>query len=132
MQIDAQPVFDGDEITISRTSSFAIDAMDSSDTENDLDALRYVWRVNNVPVYEGTGREMYWPVDVGDSFILTLEVIDDDSVSSMISVTIMDEDTGFTFPFSLVILLISASFLGYATSLRMSGSDSDSDIPKWV
>ena len=132
LRIDAQPVFDGDEISIPRTSSFAIDAMDSSDTENDLDSLRYVWRVNNVPVYEGTGREMYWPDDVGDSFILTLEVIDDDSVSSMISVTIMDDDTGFTFPFSLVILLISACFLGYATSLRMSGSDSHSDIPKWV
>tara|TARA_B100000686_G_scaffold158703_1_gene166348 strand:- start:6306 stop:7796 length:1491 start_codon:yes stop_codon:yes gene_type:complete len=130
--IDGIPVFDGDEINIPKTSSFTIDAKDSSDTENDLDGLRYVWRVDNVPVYEGSGREMFWPDDAGGRFILTLEVIDDDYVSSMISVTIMDNDTGFSFPVSLLIFLISACFLGYASSRRMHGADSDSDIPKWV
>ncbi len=130
--IDGQPVFDGDEIFIPRSSSFYIDATNSSDTENDLDGLRYVWRVNNVPVYEGSGREMYWPDDSGGVFLLTLEVIDDDYVSSMISVTISDNDTGFTLPASLIFFLLSACFLGYASSRRIWGEDSESDIPKWV
>ena len=83
-------------------------------TDNDLDGLRYIWRVNNVPVYEGSGREMSWPDDVGGEFLLTLEVIDDDSQSSMMSVIIIDDEEGFSLPNQYIILILSATFLVYA------------------
>lgn len=132
LYIDDAPCFDGDKITVPKDSSFVIDASESSDTDNDIDGLRYIWRVNNVPVYEGSGREMSWPDDVGGEFLLTLEVIDDDSQSSMMSVIIIDDEEGFSLPNQYIILILSATFLVYAIRQRMSQKDSESDIPKWV
>ena len=130
--IDGEPFFEGDEFYLPSKSTCLIDGSESSDTENDMDSLRYVWRVNNVPVYEGSGRELSWPDDVGSEFLLTLEVIDDNAHSSMISVRVLDDDSENSFPSQLIILVISAAFLGYAIIKSTSRRDSESDIPKWV
>ena len=95
-----------------------------------MDGLRYIWRVDNVPTYEGPSRSISWPDTVdGDSFILSIEVIDDDSESSMISIIIVDNSQSGSPPLSILILIISGVFLSYAI-FRRSRSD-DSEIPKW-
>ena len=74
-----------------QTLRYLVDASSSTDTSNDIDGLRYVWRVDNVPTYEGSSRSIAWPDGVDDdSFVLSIEVIDDDSESSMISVVVVN------------------------------------------
>ena len=50
--IDGEPAYDGNEISISKDHTIYIDASMSSDTRNDQHSLRYVWRIDNVPVYD--------------------------------------------------------------------------------
>ena len=64
-----------------------------------------------------------------DSFVLSIEVIDDDSESSMISIIVVDSGGSGSPPLSILILIISGSFLSYSL-FRRSKSD-DSEIPKW-
>ena len=130
LTINGEDYFDNDQVTLSPGSSILVDATSSTDTTNDMDGLRYIWRVDNVPTYEGPSRSISWPDTVDDdSFILSIEVIDDDSESSMISIIIVDNSQSGSPPLSILILIISGGFLSYAI-FRRSRSD-DSEIPKW-
>ena len=130
LTINGEDYFDNDQVTLSPGSSILVDASSSTDTTNDMDGLRYIWRVDNVPTYEGHSRSISWPDTVDeDSFILSIEVIDDDSESSMISIIIVDNSQSGSPPLSILILIISGGFLSYAI-FRRSRSD-DSEIPKW-
>lgn len=131
LTIDGKSMFDNDEFSMSRDSTCIIDASGSIDTNNDADNLRYVWRVNNVPIYEGSSREFSWPEGVDDDFILTIEVIDDDSYSSMISLLVKDDEDVRAFPLPLIVLFLSAIFLTYSVINYRNKSDS-SEIPKWT
>ena len=64
-----------------------------------------------------------------DRFVLSIEVIDDDSESSMISIIVVDNTGSRSPPLSILILIISGAFLSYSI-FRRSKSD-DSKIPKW-
>ena len=130
LTIDGEDYFDYDQVILYPDSSILVDASSSTDTSNDLDGLRYVWRVDNVPTYEGASRSITWPDGVdADSFVLSIEVIDDNSESSMISVIVMDNTESGSPPLSILILIISGAFLSYSI-FRRSKSD-DSEIPKW-
>ena len=130
LTINGQDYFDNDQITLSPDSSILVDASSSTDTSNDIDGLRYVWRVDNIPTYEGPSRSISWPDGVNDgSFVLSIEVIDDDSESSMISIIVVDSGGSGSPPLSILILIISGGFLSYSI-FRRSRSD-DSEIPKW-
>ena len=130
LTINGENYFDNDQITLYPNSSILVDASSSTDTSNDIDGLRYIWRVDNVPTYEGASRSISWPDGVDDdSFILSIEVIDDDSASSMISVIVIDDTGDDSPPLSILILIISGGFLSYSI-FRRSKSD-DSEIPKW-
>ena len=130
LPINGEDYFDNDQVTLSPDSPILVDASSSTDTSNDIDGLRYVWRVDNVPTYEGASRSISWPDGVDDdSFVLSIEVIDDDSESSMISVIVVDNSESGSPPLSLLILIISGGFLSYSL-FRRSKSD-DSEIPKW-
>ena len=94
-----------------------IDASFSSDTKNDQNSLRYIWRIDNVPVYEGENRDLSWPDNVESDFLLSLEVIDDDSASSMISIKIVDGENDVT-SIVLIVFILSCLFLIYAASKR--------------
>lgn len=130
LTIDGEDYFDNDQITLSSESSILLNASSSTDTANDIDALRYIWRVDNVPMYEGALKSLSWPEGVSDnSFVLSIEVIDADSDSSMISIIVLDDSGSETLPLSILILIISGGFLSYSV-FRRSGSD-ESEIPKW-
>jgi len=129
--IDGEPVYDGDEISISKELSVFVDASFSSDTQNDQNSLRYIWRINNIPVYEGENRDLSWPADVQREFLLSLEVIDDNSASSMISIKVVDNQSNGSPPFVLIGFILSCLFLIYATSKRSIENKNISDIPKW-
>ncbi len=130
LTIDGVPISDNDEFTLPRDSACLIDASGSIDTPNDADNLRYVWRVNNIPTYEGESREFSWPEGVDDEFILTIEVIDDDSNSSMFSILIKDTDTNGALPLSIIALILSAVFLTYS-AVKFRNQISEPEIPKW-
>ncbi len=129
--IDGTPIYDGETFRLAEESTVIIDATTSSDTENDINSLRFVWRVNNVPIYEGGTREFGWPNDASEDFILTLEVIDDDSISSTISVLIRGENVPVSSFLPVIILFVSAIFFTYSV-IRFRGDDEESDIPKWI
>ena len=130
LTINGENYLDNDQIILYPNSSILVDASSSTDTSNDIDGLRYVWRVDNVPTYEGASRSISWPDGVDDdSFILSIEVIDDNSASSMISVIVVDDAGPDSPPLSILILIISGGFLSYSI-FRRSKPD-DSEIPKW-
>lgn len=131
LAIDGVPISDNDEFTLTKDSTCLIDASGSIDTPNDIDNLRYVWRVNNIPTYEGESREFSWPDGVDGEFILTIEVIDDDSNSSIISILVKDNDTNGTFPISIIALFLSAVFLTYS-AVKFRNQNNESEIPKWA
>ena len=131
LSINGEDYFDNDRITLSPESSLLVDASSSTDTSNDIDKLRYVWRIDNVPTYEGSIRTISWPDSVdGDSFVLSIEVIDDNAESTMISIVVVDSSHSGTPPASIVILILSVCFFSYSI-LRRSRSD-DPEIPKWT
>lgn len=131
LTIDGSPMEDNSVFTLKRGSSCIVDATGSTDTSNDADNLRYVWRVNNVPTYEGSYRDLSWPEGVEDDFILTIEVIDDDLESSKISILVKDGSNNSSIPFEIIFFIISALFLAYAI-IYFRSQDTDSDIPKWT
>ncbi len=130
LEIDGLQFTDQEEFPLSRGTSCVIDASKSSDTPNDMESLRYIWRVNNIPTYEGPSRELTWPDGIDGRFILSIEVIDDNSQSSMISVIIHDPDTNYEFPPSLIAFIISGVFLTYSI-IRYRTKINDAEIPKW-
>jgi len=132
MIVDGLPMDDGDEVQLDEYESIFLDASFSTDTENDIGSLRYIWRVNNVPIFEGTNRELFWPEDQSGSFSLSLEVVDDDAASSIVTILVRNSRNGITISSPIVILLGSAIFLSYALIYRSQSKESNSDIPKWV
>ena len=130
LTIDGLPIENNAHYIIPRDAICIIDASGSTDTQNDASNLRYVWRVNNIPTYEGDSREFSWPDGVDDDFILTIEVIDDDSESSQISILIKDVSSDSAMPLSIIVLILSTVFLSYSI-LNMRREKNQSDIPKW-
>jgi len=130
LTIDGVPISDNDEFILQKGSTVLFDASGSIDTSNDAFNLRYVWRVNNIPTYEGESREFNWPDGIDDEFILTIEVIDDDSESSKISILVKDGSTDSSIPPSIIVLILSTLFLSYSI-VNMRKQSSESDIPKW-
>jgi hypothetical protein len=132
LEIDGRAVFDGETVSLPRTSTIGFDATGSSDTTNDISSLRCVWKVDNVPIYEGLYREMPWPDGVEDRYILSLEISDDDRETTILTVIISDADQSSPIPSSLIILLFSLGFLIFAAFKRRRTSDKESQIPKWI
>ena len=130
LTIDGEPIDNNGQFILSRDATCIIDASGSTDTPNDADNLRYVWRVNNIPTYEGDSREFSWPDGVEGDFILTIEVIDDDFESSQISILIKDGSSDSAMPLSIIVLILSTVFLSYSI-LNMRKQKNQSDIPKW-
>jgi len=130
LTIDGVPYSDNDEFTLLKDSTCVLDASGSSDTTNDAESLRFIWRVNNIPTYEGISRDFSWPEGIDDDFVLTLEVIDDDSNSSMISILVKDYDSGGAIPMPIIVLFLSAIFLIYSV-VNSRKISIRSDIPKW-
>ena len=130
LTIDNEPISNNAEFTMSRDSTYAIDASGSTDTQNDADSLRYIWRINNIPTYEGASRDFSWPEGVSQEFILTIEVMDDDSESTQISILIKDDSTSSISALPIIVLILSALFFSYSlVNLRKQANESD--IPKW-
>ena len=130
LTIDGEPIDNNGQFILSRDATCIIDASGSTDTPNDADNLRYVWRVNNIPTYEGDSREFSWPDGVEGDFILTIEVMDDDFESSQISILIKDGSSDSAMPLSIIVLILSTVFLSYSI-LNMRREKNKSDIPKW-
>ena len=130
LTIDGEPIENNGQFILSRDATCIIDASGSTDTPNDADNLRYVWRVNNIPTYEGDSREFSWPDGVEGDFILTIEVMDDDFESSQISILIKDGSSDSAMPLSIIVLILSTVFLSYSI-LNMRKEKNQSDIPKW-
>ena len=132
LQIDGKAIFDGDSVSISKSSTTSFDASYSSDTVNDLQSLRCVWRINNVPFYEGLHRDMTWPEGVEDQYELIIEVSDDDSETAILTITVSDAEQREQFPNSLIVLFGSMGFLLYAVIRRRQTSEAEHRIPKWI
>ena len=56
LSINQLEVFNGESIELLADEELELDASESSDTENDIGSLRCIWKVNNVPFYEGCVR----------------------------------------------------------------------------
>ena len=132
LEIDGKTIFDGDSVTLSKSSTTSFDASKSSDTVNDLQSLRCVWRINNVPFYEGLYREMTWPEGIEDQYELIIEVSDDDSETAILTITVSDAAQREYFPNSIIILFGSMGFLLYALIWRRQNSETEHRIPKWI
>ena len=133
VKVDGSPVFDGDSINLSPSSSseWPLDASTSIDSVNDQAGLRCVWKIDYAPVYEGCERTLSWKSDIDKPIILTLDVIDDDDDYSTISVQLIHPDASEPLPYPLIALVISTIFMVSAIFLRFRSSDTPSSIPKW-
>ena len=133
VKVDGSPVFDGDSINLSPSSSseWPLDASASIDSVNDQAGLRCVWKIDYAPVYEGCERTLSWKSDIDKPIILTLDVIDDDDDYSTISVQLIHPDASEPLPYPLIALVISTIFMVSAIFLRFRSSDTPSSIPKW-
>ncbi|MBK64023.1 MAG: hypothetical protein CMB47_00675 [Euryarchaeota archaeon] len=130
LSIDDVEIFDGDSLILLQDQEIDLDATESSDTENDILSLGCIWKVNNVPFYEGCKRTFSWPESVNDNeFILSLEVTDNDNLISKISINIKSESSREGTYFSLTFLFISIIFVSYAFYKRYNIMDEK--IPKW-
>ncbi len=141
-----------DTIRLPDEPLWTIDASDSSDTENDLGGLNFVWFVDGEPVSLGREQIMRreWIKDETKIHLITLSVTDDDGESDFIEVFVGIEGTqsdplwnepqSFTesmistvggesnmMALFMVILLI----ISYIT-FRNTRSGRGGDIPKWV
>ena len=65
-----------------------------------------------------------------NGFVLSIEVIDDNFESSMLSITVVDSSESGSPPLSILILILSGCFLSYSV-FRRSKLD-DPEIPKWT
>ena len=130
LSIDDIEIFDGDSLILLPNQEIDLDASESSDTENDILSLGCIWKVNNVPFYEGCKRTFSWPDSISeDEFILSLEVTDNDNLISQISINIKSESSREGAYFSLTLLLFSIIFISYAFYKRYNIMDEK--IPKW-
>ncbi|MBJ28687.1 MAG: hypothetical protein CMB61_01330 [Euryarchaeota archaeon] len=130
LQINSIFFTDGEAVQLEKTDKLLIDASLSSDTDNDINSLRYIWRVNNIPMYVGSSTDLSWPSEIEDEFLLTIEVLDDDSASSKLSIYVQDPDSGSSLPLPIILLLASALFFGYSL-MRFRVNTAESEIPKW-
>tara|TARA_B110000116_G_scaffold263536_1_gene270153 strand:+ start:345 stop:1940 length:1596 start_codon:yes stop_codon:yes gene_type:complete len=129
-----------------------IDASDSSDTENDIGGLNFVWFVDGEPVSLGREQIMRrdWIKDESKIHLITLSVTDDDGESDFIEVFVGIEGTqsdplwnepkSFTesMIFSVggetnmmaifMVMLVAISFITF----RFTRGEKAGDIPKWV
>ena len=130
LSIDDVEIFDGDSLILLPDQEIDLDASESSDTENDILSLNCIWKVNNVPFYEGCKRTFSWPDSVNaNEFILSLEVTDNDNLISQISINIKSESSREGTYLSLIFLLFSIFFVSYAFYKRYNVVDKK--IPKW-
>jgi hypothetical protein len=130
LSVDDIEIFDGDSLILLPNQEIDLDASESSDTENDILSLDCIWKVNNVPFYEGCKRTFSWPDSISeDEFILSLEVTDNDNLISQISINIKSESSREGAYFSLTLLLFSIIFISYAFYKRYNIMDEK--IPKW-
>ena len=132
LNVNDQSQFDGDTIDIKEGESIYLDASKSSDTVNDANSLRYIWKINNIPTYEGSTREIEWPENIRDGYILTLEVIDNDNQASTISLIIGKSQADSPFNIYILFLLGSFGFLIYSISSYRRKRQKQGNIPKWV
>ncbi|PXY77618.1 MAG: hypothetical protein CXX81_11940 [Methanobacteriota archaeon] len=130
----------------------SIDASDSSDTENDVGGLNFVWFVDGEPVSLGREQIMRrdWIKDESKIHLITLSVTDDDGESDFIEVFVgiegtqsdplWDEPKSFTesMIYSVggetnmmaifMVMLVTISFITF----RFTRGQKGGDIPKWV
>ena len=131
LSIGGKEYFDGDTVSVNRDVPISLDASGSTDTANDVPTLRYVWRIDNVPFFEGCNRDLSWPDNSTSEFELSLEVIDNNHESSVITIQIKDGSSGFGLPLQFLFLAVSVAFLTYAISIRSKESSAGYNIPKW-
>jgi hypothetical protein len=130
LSINDIEIVDGDSLILLPDEEINLDASESTDTENDITSLKCIWKVNNVPFYEGCERTFSWPDSVlKDEFTLSLEVSDNDNLISEISVIIKSESSREGTYFSLTLLLFSIIFVSYAFYRRYNILEDE--IPKW-
>jgi len=132
LNVNGESTFDGDTINIEEGESIYLDASDSSDTINDANSLRYIWKINNIPTFEGSIREIEWPEGINDNYVLTLEVIDNDNEASTISINIGNRDGNSSFNTLIFVLLGSFAFLIFSISSSRRKRENIENIPKWV
>lgn len=132
LEIDGESIFDGDSVSLSKSSTTSFDASQSSDTVNDFQSLRYVWRIDNVPIYEGLHRDMSWPEGIENQYELIIEVSDDDGATAILTITVSDAEQRAHIPNSIIVLLGSIGFLLYAVIRRRQTFEAKHQIPKWV
>ena len=97
---------------------------------HDINSLSCIWKVNNVPFYEGCTRTFSWPDSVeSKEFTLSLEVSDNDNIISQISVIITSDSSRNSTYFALALLLFSLLFVSYGLYKRYSVNEEK--IPKW-
>ena len=132
LEIDGESIFDGDSVSLSKSSTTSFDASQSSDTVNDFQSLRYVWRIDNVPIYEGLHRDMSWPEGIENQYELIIEVSDDDGATAILTITVSDAGQRAHIPNSIIVLLGSIGFLLYAVIRRRQTFEAKHQIPKWV
>ena len=128
--VSEQSLSDGDNFQLPDSSEWILDATQSIDTSNDIDALRCVWKINFKTIYEGCQRKLLWPEgDNNDTLLLTLEVIDDDDDFSSITVELSRANQVNDLPISIIVLAISILF--FLSSIFYSRRSDDMEIPKW-
>ena len=119
LTIDGEDYFDNDQITLSSESFILLNASSSTDTANDIDALRYIWRWTMFQVYEGSVEIPILPEEGSDnSFVLSIEVFDADSDHTHDFTIVVDDSRFETLPHLLPILIISGGFLSYSVFRR--------------
>ena len=130
LTVDGKSVSHGESIRLSSGDTWDLDASGSLDSDNDVNGLRCVWKVDNEPVNEGCQRSFSWPESNIEKLILTIEVIDDDDQYSFISVELVHPDYTDELPLGIIVLVLSAAFLASAILFRRK-STSMGEIPKW-
>ena len=130
LMINDELVQNGQEVNVEDTQSIILDATLSSDSENDLGALRCVWIFNNTVLYEGCQRTFSWPDPSLYRSELVLEVVDDDGAIDSVSVVLIHPNEIQEFPMMTILFLVSGLFFAYSVSRRIRGSD-EPKIPKW-
>ncbi len=131
---------------------WTIDASDSSDTENDVGGLNFVWFVDGEPVSLGREQIMRreWIKDESKIHLITLSVTDDDGESDFIEVFVgiegtqsdplWDEPRSFTESMisavggetnMMAVFMVILLIISYVT-FKITRSGKGGDIPKWV
>ena len=145
--------FDSDiVIRLPDTTHWVVDASLSTDTENDLGGLDYLWYIDGEP--KAIGREQVirreWIGDERVTHLLTLKVTDDDGEADWVEVFIGIEGTQsdplWVQPASLseqlvnsvggnlnMLLIFMLALVAIAAlTMRLTIHDSNSDIPRWI